>query len=196
MAENYLSEIKGSTYTNPKEAEKVFLCHQSWVFLDNQAQKYEICSEIANYFQISICDVKISGSSHLGYSASKNQEFKPGESDLDIAIINSNLFSKYIQISKAVSKDLNDASAFPVDPISNASLKEKFWRYSAIGYFRPDLMPHCPIRSTWFKFFAALSRKHALFKSINAGIYISEQLYVDKQIKTIEMMRKQGIKKI
>lgn len=194
MIHTYISEIKSSAANSEIEAQKIFLSFQSHFFLLNQSIKFEIEKEIADFFNVSISEIKICGSAHIGESPHKETPFEIGVSDLDVAIISTRLFSMYLKISKANSKNLTDRSKFPIDKFGQPTDHE-FCRYAATGYFRPDLMPNCPQRATWRTFFGRLSDKYkSSFSSINAGLYLSEELYVDKQISAIDIIKNKGIK--
>ena len=197
MTDTYIAEIKSSTDNADDEVKKIFLSYQSSFFIDKQSLKFSIQKEIADRFKVSIGDIRICGSAHLGESPHKGLPFKIKESDLDVAIINTDLFSKYIQISKAQSKNLTDISSFPNGPDSGATQRDKFCYYAAIGYFRPDLMPHCPQRNEWMSFFGKMSSKYnAIFKNINCGLYASEGLFLDKQYSAIETIKNRRIKTV
>lgn len=196
MADTYINEIRSST-NSIEEAKKIFLSYQSHFFLNNQPLKYAIQKEIADRFNVSISNIRVCGSAHIGESPHKGSPFKVRESDLDIAIISAELFSSYIKISKSFSREFNDISAFPKDRITGKSLRDSFCYYAAMGYFRPDLMPNSTHRAAWMNFFGKLSDKYSdTFKNINAGLYVSEDLYLDKQFKAIEVIKSKGVKAI
>ena len=65
--------------------------------------------------------------------------------------------------------------------------KDEFLSYLNIGYFRPDLMPNCLDRLSWFRFFSTLSEKYIqYFNGINAGIYLSPTFFLYKQFTALD----------
>ena len=54
--------------------------------------------------------------------------------------------------------------------------------YLIKGIFRPDLMPNSPAKTDWFRFFENLSAEFSShFKSINAGLYLSQTYFEHRQ---------------
>jgi hypothetical protein len=114
----------------------------------------------------------------------KNTAFIPTVSDLDIAIIDTDLFRFYTEYIFKETNGYNDRSSFPIR--DGRSIYNEYTKYLSKGIFRPDLMPSCRKRANWFEFFGKLSTKHKdLFKSINAGIYISQVFFEHKQCSII-----------
>jgi hypothetical protein len=135
--------------------------------------------------------VQVAGSAKLGKSFHKNTDFKKGESDLDIAVIDADLFIRFIEVVSKVSKGYSDRSKFPLK--NGTSRFDEYISYISKGIFRPDLMPSCGERADWNKFFGKLSGDNTdLFKNINAGIYASQYFFESKQrscIATYKSMR-------
>lgn len=167
--------------SKPEEiVRQVYISYPTYVFKEAEAASmgYAISNEISNFFNISLSDVQIVGSAKTGKSYFKNKDFEPGESDLDIAIISSQLFLTYMEISFVKTKGYTDLKDF-----KNGRDYRKFKDYLSRGIFRPDLMPRCTERMQWFKFFSSLSNQYyKVFKDINAGIYISQSFFEFKQI--------------
>lgn len=145
-------------------------------------KQFDIYNQISEHFNIPISNINAAGSGQTGYSFYKKTEFKEGESDLDIAIIDLNLFNKYIEIVYKNTNGLRDQSKF-----KNPHSYKQYCSYLAKGIFRPDLMPSCKEKSEWFGFFNKLSQKYfELFKDINAGIYASQQFFEFKQAESLD----------
>ncbi len=170
-------------------ARKIYLSFPTNVFVGKEELQFEITNSIANQFKIPLTAVQIVGSAKTGYSYYKNQEFKPGESDLDVSIVSKELFINYTEKVLIETKGFKDLSSFG----RNRDGKSDFNSYRAYinkGIFRPDLMPACDSKNKWFNFFNKLSEKHFdLFDSINAGIYLSQKFFEYKQADNIDFYK-------
>lgn len=186
---DYAPLFADATSPEFEDAEKLFLCFQSAVFLDQQDLRYKVSKEIATRFSLPLTAIHFCGSAHIGSSPHKKTAFENGKSDLDVAIVSSQLFEEYLLVSMNHSRDLSDPSSFPVDHRSGLSTKDRFCLYSARGIFRPDLMPNCPQRASWMTFFSKLSRGYEMFSNINAGLYLSERLFLEKQRSAVAKLR-------
>lgn len=191
---DYAPNFKNSSASEFDDTEKLFFCYQSAVFLSQQDMRYAISKEIATRFSISLTAVHFCGSAHIGSSPHRQTPFKEGESDLDVAIVSPQLFEEYLLISMNNSRGLTDPSCFPVDHSTQRPTKEQFCQYAARGMFRPDLMPNCSQRSSWITFFSRMSKKYSTFSNINAGLYLSERLFLEKQRSSVAKLR--GTKEI
>jgi len=161
-------------------ARKVFLGYPTFVFQGEEERQYEILNKISIYLGVSYTSIQVAGSAKAGKSFHKNKDFTPGKSDLDIAIVDSDLFAKYMELVFKITKGYQERTGFPIkDGISRF---KEYREYLSKGIFRPDLMPPCLERAEWRKFFGKLSERHTdLFKSINAGIYASQCFFEFKQ---------------
>ena len=65
-------------------------------FKDNPTHYYDFREQIANHWHVGFQEVLILGSGKLGYSYHKNSVFSD-ESDIDVAIVNQNLFECFYQ---------------------------------------------------------------------------------------------------
>lgn len=170
-------------------ARKVFLTYPTKALIGKEEKEYSILNEISIHFSIPIMSVQVAGSAKIGKSVHKQTDFAPGNSDLDIAIIDSHLFQKYMEIVFSETKEYSDRTNFPRK--NGQSKADEYLAYITKGIFRPDLMPFCTARSEWNKFFGNLSKKHGdLFKSINAGIYFSQLFFEGKQLSAIKNYKK------
>lgn len=161
-------------------ARKVFLTYPTKAFVGKEEQQFEILNDVASHFRVPITSIQVAGSAKLGYSLHKKAAFAPGQSDLDLAIIDGSLFAHYLEIGLKLSKGYSDGTVFPIR--DGASTKTEYLRYLARGIFRPDLMPIGQQRADWNNFFGQLSARHsALFKSISAATYISQSCFESKQ---------------
>ena len=67
-----------------------------YVFKDNSNLYYDFREQIATHWDVGFQEVLILGSGKLGYSYHKDSVFSD-ESDIDVAIINQNLFEGFYQ---------------------------------------------------------------------------------------------------
>lgn len=149
---------------------------------------FQIINAVSEHFQVPFRGIYVAGSVQTGYSYFKDRDFVPKESDLDLAIVDSRLFQKYAEISFAHTNGYDDLTRFPVRNGTNQA--SSFKDYISRGYFRPDLMPQCPEKQEWFRFFNRLSLRHTnVFEDINCGIYLSELFFETKQTPIIRKYR-------
>lgn len=188
---DYAPNFFGSKSSEFDDTEKLFLCYQSAVFIEQQDQRYEISKEISKWFDVPISSIRFCGSAHIGSSPQNKTTFVESTSDLDVAIVSAQLFEKYLLTSMNNSRTFSDLSCFPLDE-SGTPTRDKFCLYASRGMFRPDLMPNCPQRSAWMNFFSRMSRSYPRFSNINAGLYLSEMLFLEKQRASVAKLRKKG----
>lgn len=186
---NYLHSIQIGLDARKKHIEiarKIFLSHPTYAFVGHEETQFEILNEISEHFKISISNIQVVGSSKIGESLHKKTRFANKISDLDIAIIDANLFIYHTEHVFSSTKGFSDLTGFSLNRrgISNHT---EYKDYVVKGIFRPDLMPSGPERAEWSSFFGKLSSKYsAMFKSINAGIYLSQRFFEVKQSSVIK----------
>lgn len=164
---------------------KVYLAYPTKALIGDEERQYQILNEISCFFNIPIMSIQVAGSAKTGRSFHKQRDFQPGNSDLDIAIIDGELYKKYMEEIFTITKGYTDKSGFPLK--NGKSTSEEYISYLTKGIFRADLMPTCEARKQWNKFFGQLSRRHGdLFKKINAGIYMSQTFFENKQRSAIK----------
>jgi hypothetical protein len=164
---------------------KVYLAYPTKAFVGDEERQYLIMNEISSFFEIPIMSIQIAGSAKTGRSFHKQRDFKPGDSDLDVAIIDPSLFQKYMEIVFKDTKGYTDRTGFQIR--DGKSTTDEYIAYLTKGIFRADLMPSGSARNGWSKFFGLLSARHGdLFKSINAGIYMSQLFFENKQRSAIK----------
>lgn len=162
---------------------KVYLTYPTSALVDNEEMQYEILNEISQHFKIPINHVQVCGSAKVGQSFHKVSKFTKKISDLDIAIIDPHLFLRYSELVFDITNGLQDYTKFTTSKGNNSL---SYTQYISKGIFRPDFMPTCPQRASWFSFFNKLSLRHNhFFKSINAGIYNSQIFFEHKQSSNI-----------
>lgn len=167
-------------------ARRLFLYDPNQVFLKDPDRGFQILEEVRSKFKTPFSAIRVAGSAQLGFSCYQNRDFIPRESDLDIAIISPSLFQTYSEFVYGITKRYTDLTGFGSQ--TNASL---FRTNLSNGFFRPDLMPNCPQKDDWLKFFNQLGAKHTnWFKNINGGIYFSEAFFEMKNAAVVDDLRK------
>jgi len=171
------------TQTHNEIARKIFLCYPTYAFNNQLELEFEIRNKIANFFKIPILSVQFCGSAKLGFSYHKKTPFTSETSDLDVSIISEMLYIKYLNLAFRVTDGYSDLSKFLSTKKLSASLVHQgFIDNSMRGFIRPDLLPSCEEKLSWFNFFNKLSTQYIyFFKNINAGIYCNEYFYESKQ---------------
>ena len=163
---------------------KIYLTYPTNTLIGNEERQFQILNEISEYFNVPIINIQVVGSSKTGYSFHKRTTFNSLTSDLDIAIIDGNLFQKYTEWVFRATDGFADRTGFTLNDGNSTYLQ--YINCIAKGIFRPDLMPTGKKRLNWLKFFGQLSSKNKdLFKSINAGIYLSQTFFEFKQASNI-----------
>jgi hypothetical protein len=162
---------------------RLFAYDQCFAFKDDEGQGFDLMQKIADYFNISLRSVHIVGSAQLGHSFFKDRNFNPGESDLDVAIVNTELFLRYYEFCYVVTKQYKDKTNFPKHgELEPNEVAKRFMEYLARGYIRPDYMPYSKKRSDWMTFFNKLGNTYiSKFKKITCGIYLSQTFFSMKQ---------------
>jgi len=163
---------------------KIYLTYPTNVLVGYEERQFQILNEISEHFSIPIMNIQVVGSSKTGFSFHKKTPFSPLTSDLDVAIIDGNLFQHYTEWVFKNTVAFTDRTSFPL--CKGKSTYQQYINYVAKGIFRPDLMPAGEKRANWWKFFGQLSGKNKdLFESINAGIYFSQTFFEFKQTSNI-----------
>lgn len=169
----------GSPYN--EIARKIYLGYPTCAFIGNEEREFDILNKIATYFKVSYNTVQVVGSAKVGFSCHKDNIFNSETSDLDIAIIDKDLFLYYVEHSFEITRGYRDLNKFPTNEQGHL-LYEEYIKYIAKGIFRPDLMPSGDKKAEWRSFFTKLSTENNdLFKSINSGIYSTTYFFENKQ---------------
>ena len=110
-----------------------------WIFRGKDDDFYEFRNRIAKKFIISFHEIYITGSAKLGFSPYKKTEFSY-ESDVDVAIVSSQLFDEIMESIREYQMRLRESRL----AVSEWEIRKyhKFLEYGAIGWIRPDHLPH------------------------------------------------------
>ncbi len=170
---------------NYEIARKIYLSFPTYAFKHKKDDEFNIKNEISQFFKIPFRNIQIVGSAKTGESYIKGTKFDSETSDLDVAIIDLNLFFEYLEIVFKKTKGYKILTIFsePNDQIT-------YERYIAKGIFRPEFMPNCWEKTRLRKFFNYLSSKYIKdFTEINIAIYASECFFESKQGSSIKKIR-------
>lgn len=149
-----------------------------YVFRGRDSEYFSFKKRICENYGVKHNDVFIVGSGKLGFSPFKKTEFSL-DSDIDIAIVSADLARNVDELGLKFEYSLRSAEAF-----LTSDQKRKYFeylRYRAIGWMRPDLIPHrSPMkdfREAWFDFFNSLShgRSEVGNYKVTAGLFHSIQ---------------------
>lgn len=165
----------------PKLAIRTLLLSPTYAFEQHHQTGFEITERVAEFFSVSVRAVHACGSAKLGFSPVKRTPFLPTESDLDLAIIDHDCFTRYLEIVIRETEQYRDLRGFQQGNYLS------FSKYIAKGIFRPDFMPASEARKKWFAFFGKLSQEYSgLFLKISAGIYLSDSSFELKQSEALK----------
>jgi len=145
-----------------------------WVFRGRDDDYYEFRNRIAKKFSISFHEIYITGSAKLGFSPHKKTEFSY-DSDVDVAIVSSHLFDEIMESIREYQMQLRESRL----TVSEWEIRKyhKFLEYGAIGWMRPDHLPHSflvkRLKDDWFDFFTSISygKSEVGNYKVNAGVF-------------------------
>lgn len=151
----------------------------------DDAKDYGVKREISEYFGIPYGHVHFAGSTQLGFSAHKDREFIPKQSDLDVACVSSELFQQaWIDVLEATNRFTNLSVFAPLGKTDVDLFKEQIYKR---GMIRIEVMPQSSTAVRWRQFEQRISRKHLdKFKSVSIAIYMNEYAFCWKQNSAIE----------
>jgi hypothetical protein len=163
-------------------ARKIYLSYVTEALKDDPEAEFSIRDSISKFFGTGIHCVQIAGSAKTGFSFHQNREFIEGESDLDIAIISSDLYVYYSELISYETKEYTDLGGFGRTKSKighDVIMKDNMARY---GMILMKLLPRCNERVRISNFFDKLSKDHSRkFREVNAAIYASAYFFEIKQ---------------
>lgn len=179
-----LDTAKNSGVSAATMARKVFLSFPTHVFAKDQDLEFELIDKVAQFFKVPFAGVQIVGSAKTGFSLIKNTDFDSSRSDLDIALVDRELFGKFWEIAfkrsdgfqlgafQLVGQNKEDATA----------RRKRFLKFLQRGILSPDFFPQCVERAELESQFRDLSQGYSMhFARISAYIYASETFFEAKQ---------------
>ncbi len=137
---------------------KYFFHGIPYVFRGREHEYFEFRNRIADHFGIGFHEVFIVGSAKFGFSYLKKTSFSY-ESDIDVVIVNENLFEEYYNKICDYQYQLDRMYR----GISSKEMEEyvEFLQYLVKGWMRPDKLPTSfkanLLKNEWFDFFNSIS---------------------------------------
>ena len=145
-----------------------------YVFKDNSNLYYDFREQIATHWDVGFQEVLILGSGKLGYSYHKDSVFSD-ESDIDVAIINQNLFEGFYQEIRNFQYRME--SGLELLTSYEKTEYKRFQSYMIKGWMRPDILPAKITgklsKDEWFSYFKSISYNNNLAGNykVSAGLF-------------------------
>lgn len=159
------------------------LSTEPYVHRDFRDHLFDIYDEVSRALHVPARAVMLTGSAFTGRSFAKGRPFAVGESDLDLAVIDRDLFRELLLCSARATKYFRDQTSFLPHGSRPASEVYKSFRSYAFnrGIVRPDLMPDCDARNNLLNVSSDLSNKYiAIFSKISISVYGDEEYFIAK----------------
>lgn len=167
---------------------KIYLASPTINFIGNSELTYNILNEVSDFFNIPFKHIYITGSAQLGFSLKTLTKFQKGSSDLDLAIVDSNLYSKILNQIVIETESLRMKSGFKRRNDSYTNYIENVSR----GFIHPLYFPSGETKNEWDKFFSKLTIKNKKeYSKISACLFISEESFKIRQMYSFNFFRKQ-----
>jgi hypothetical protein len=176
-------------------ARQLYFLAPSFAFEGNTQLQLDLYEKVCNFLRLPLATIRIVGSGHTGFSLVKDTPFDKSCSDLDIAIVDQQLYLDLFELAFETTNGWRDLSKFSGSPLEQRKKKESFLRYLRKGVIRPDLMPASPRKAAWENFFGKLAYEYSNFcDGITAGVYARESFMAAKQESAInDYLSKNGI---
>jgi hypothetical protein len=169
----------------------IYLSMPTFAFEKNYEKQYDIMKEISEKLNIPYYSIQVTGSAKIGVSLHKKKNFSAASSDLDVAIIDKDLF---IKISEAIFNETNgltrgDLFERYTDRKTGREVDKHndYKRNLLKGIILDNCMPTGVTKREWVKIFEELSNNYRKdFKSISGAIYLSQYYFIHKQKSIIQ----------
>jgi len=188
MKEIFVKDIEENILKNNEIVEKYLISGTPYVFQGDEGVYYNLKREIADFFALSsIKDIFMVGSAKLGFSMDPDQYFVPmhDASDIDMVIINEELFDRYWKKIFDLSIALKPRTKKADD------MHKEFLEYFFRGWIRPDLFPFkYDGRNDWFNFFYSISYKKYDKRKVTGAIYKNDYFFMKYHEKNISKIRR------
>jgi hypothetical protein len=187
--EEFIQELNNISYTNEELVERYIWFGTPAVFSDCEQTYYDLKREISTQFPVkSKNNIIVVGSAKLGFSIAPRKRFRDiqDESDIDVAIIDEELFDSYWE--RLFEFNINVKSRSEKDD----DLYRKFLQYFFKGWLRPDLFPfNFTGKREWFDFFSGISYKKYDKRKVAAAIYKNEYFFKKYHEENIKALREE-----
>lgn len=168
--------------------QRLYLEEPSHCTAHERSLEFDIKRSIADFFGVPYRSVVFTGSGHLGFSPSKGTLFSPGNSDLDVAILDIVAYQEFFEVAIEHSRAFTDFRGYTYRGGSQAAaeLKDYIARRGMIPLWR---LPACSEVTEAESFLAQLSQRfRQVFGGISVVFYISEYAFCWKQDSAIRQM--------
>lgn len=181
--------ILANQYSRDDRIRRIFLDEPSFPHAGKKEIEHQIKKKIADFYDVPFRSIALCGSAHLGFSPYKNTNFKPGHSDLDVAIIDAKVFQTTWMKLVSATRAFNDLSSFhgytnpteTADRVKSMMLKR--------GLFHLHQLPICKEFAESRKFIDSLSTNYReMFSEVSLTIYMNEYAFCWKQDSAIQGM--------
>ena len=181
-----LSFLGQESKGNESETAEDFLRSLSFLYPSLKVETkllHQIIKETSLHFEIPYHHIKVIGSAHMGFSfidKNKNDKVKyyDQKSDIDIAIINADLF---ISTHK---KTFIATEAFTNNVSFKTPQSSKYYRENVPhGFIRPDSIACIEEREKWLNFFHNLSKDSNII--ISGALYLDETFFIARLKKSL-----------
>lgn len=163
-------------------ARQLYFLSPSFAFNGNLDLQLSLYEKICNFLRLPLSAIRVVGSGHTGFSLVKNTAFDKTKSDLDIAIVDSQLYLNMFEFAFEITDGWKDISKFSGSVAKQKTTSTEFLKYLQKGVIRPDLMPSSPRKAEWDNFFGKLGDEYSDFcNGISAGVYAKELFMAAKQ---------------
>jgi len=164
--------------------DKYLLFGTPYIFRNDENVYFELQKEIEDYFCVKRGNVHIVGSSKLGFSISPQKRFRDWtiDSDIDIAIVDFNVFMKYWKEFYHYNPKLKVRSE------EEDKKFEQFSDYFRRGWLRPDLFPEKRADDL----FHFLNKIHGKYKyKVRVGIYADHFFFNEYNKRNIRQLKEE-----
>jgi len=204
----FIDDILTKYKNSPLDVVRKYLINGSSYFFEHigtEDNEYNIKKDIAKSLKIHPNNIIIVGSGKLGFSIKPTDKEYPlnnfriettydkEESDIDIAVISSQLFEEKLQAIHSFLRSYDLSRIFEVFDDCRKKRKHKkcfddFSRYILLGWLRPDKMPK------GFELFDGVAEIQKQYRKtynrkINIGIYKSWEYFEDYNIQNIKSIQ-------
>lgn len=189
----YIRRLSAMDKEPLRRAQRIFLEEPSFAIAGKKDCEFDIKESVSTYFSVPFRSIAFCGSAHLGFSPHKGTEFKPGDSDLDVAIIDGNAFQSAWMSLVEATKAFTDLSKFPVRKKNDVDVPTEVREMiSKRGLLHLDNMPTCKRFDKDRNFLDSLSKRYnVMFSSVKVSFYLSEYAFCWKQNSAVQgMVRK------
>ncbi|GAK26234.1 hypothetical protein HL670_03069 [Serratia plymuthica] len=170
---------------------QVYLSMPTFAFEKSYEKQYNIMKMISEKLNVPYFNIQVTGSAKIGVSLHKKKSFSAASSDLDVAIIDQNLF---IKISEAIFKETSGLTRrdlfekYKDSRTGNEVDKHSEYKRNLLkGIILDNCMPSGVTKREWVKLFEELSKDYRKdFKSISGAIYLSQYYFINKQKSIIQ----------